>query len=80
MSWTWEGGAFSTLSIPEFSALREFVKFAGPGFFAPLGKVICYSSMTTAAAAAGTCLLLPISWHSASRHDISQLSGGRGRR
>jgi len=57
MSWTWEGGAFSTLSIPEFSALREFVKFAGPGFFAPLGKVICYSSMTTAAAAAGTLSL-----------------------
>ena len=52
-----EGGAFFTLSIPEFSALREFVMFAGPGFFALLGKVICYSSMTAAAAAAGTLSL-----------------------
>jgi hypothetical protein len=43
--------------VPEFSALREFVMFAGPGFFALLGKVICYSSMTTAAAAAGTLSL-----------------------
>lgn len=45
------------LSIPDFSALREFLLFAGPGFFALLGKVLCYSSMTYAAAAAGTLSL-----------------------
>ena len=36
---------------------RDFLMFAGPGFFALLGKVICYSSMSYAAAAAGTLAL-----------------------
>ena len=45
------------LGMPELASLREFFVFAGPGFFALLGKVISYSSMSYAAAAAGTVAL-----------------------
>ena len=45
------------LRMPELASLREFLVFAGPGFFALLGKVISYSSMSYAAAAAGTVAL-----------------------
>jgi putative MATE family efflux protein len=45
------------LELPRTSALRDFLLFAGPGFLALLGKVICYSSMTYAVTAAGTIAL-----------------------
>lgn len=55
-SWRRRSGLLR-ITVPGMSALRDFLTFAGPGFFALLGKVICYSSMSYAAAAAGTLSL-----------------------
>jgi len=51
------GSGVLRLRLPALSALGEFLLFAGPGFFALLGKVVCYSSMSYAAAACGTVAL-----------------------
>lgn len=51
------GGGVLRLRVPAPSALGDLLLFAGPGFFALLGKVVCYSSMSYAAAACGTVAL-----------------------
>jgi hypothetical protein len=47
----------SLLELPSKDEFLEFFSFAGPAFFALLGKVVTFSSLTYAVAAAGTVSL-----------------------
>lgn len=59
-AWTTQAALNPTgrlLELPSADEFKEFLSFAGPAFFALLGKVVTFSSLTYAAAAAGTVSL-----------------------